>query len=197
MRQRSILLPIMMGFLLAGTLAAASATEVKTCPRRQPTPASYTWNFKAEASDLLNQVGLEAANVADRSDRLEQLAADNEVSWEIHASQLARIKSEVNEISNQLCRLETIRRATAPWQKQAIKRLAVRDRELADNTAAMISFLNTHHQELWLPAYRGYANDLYQSADATAHSLQEYVQYAKSHSEERQMEKSLGMKAGS
>ncbi len=196
--ERDSVFPILSIFLLAGTLMAAPpAIAVKACPRRQPTPASYTWNFKAEAANLFSQVQREAADVADRADQLNLLASDNETSWQAQATGLSRIKGDVNRIAGQMCRLESIRRVTAPWEQKAIDRLAVRERELADTTGAMITFLNQHHQELWLPAYRNYATALYQNANATAHSLQESVQYAKAHQQELQMETSPGMKVGS
>lgn len=82
------------------------------------------------------------------------------LSWETHASQLEDLKGDINDIGAKLCRLETIRRVVAPWQKREIDRIATTVRLMADNAEDAILFVNDKPNDLWLGTYQSYLNNL-------------------------------------
>jgi hypothetical protein len=73
---------------------------------------------------------------------------------------LEDLKGDINDIGAKLCRLETIRRVVAPWQKREIDRIATTVRLMADNAEDAILFVNDKPNDLWLGTYQSYLNNL-------------------------------------
>jgi hypothetical protein len=103
----------------------------------------------------------------------------------------------VNEMSTKLCRLESIRRVTDPWQQQAIDRVASTVNLLADNTQGAIEFMNNHRQELWSSTYKNYVNNLYTDANHLSNSVSDFIQYAQARDHYRTLRNELGLKSSS
>lgn len=186
--------------LVAGVAAlpvASLAAENSACVAGKPTPESYTWNFRAEASQLLNDIQADAVHAQQHADKLETYASQLQISWQAHGEQLDAIRAEVNDMGQKLCRLETIRRVVAPWQQTAIKRAAKLVQLMADNTQDAIQFVDNHQGNLWMSPYPRYAANLYQDSKQLDHSLRTYEEFAQVHHEDLQLEKTLGMRAGS
>ncbi len=153
--------------LWPASLAAAN----RSCVAGKPTPASYTWNFRAEASHLLNNIQADADFIKDHSDVLEQTALDGTISWQTDADRLASIRDRVNDMGRKVCRLEQIRRVAAPSQRKAIDRVAVQVRLMADNTEDAINFTRVHEGLFWEPAYRHEVANLYHESSQVERSL--------------------------
>ena len=94
-----------------GMIAApAWAVSPSTCTPGKPTAESYTWNFKKEASGLLDQVKTDGMSIQRHAANLESYNGTNEIDWQLHADQLTATKAAVNDMGQKLCRLDLIRR---------------------------------------------------------------------------------------
>ena len=133
--------------------AVSMAARLKSCLAEPATPESYTQNFSGEATRLLNDMRYDAHKVAYHADNLENFATNTEIDWQLHADQLTRIKHEVNDMGQRLCRLEAIEGAVAPWQRTAIRQVAPLVQYMADNTDDAINYVNAHQGEFWVPSY--------------------------------------------
>jgi hypothetical protein len=165
------LIVTLMGLSSTG-LFAASAT---LCPMGPPTAASYTWNFPKEASGLLVQMKTDAMRVRYIADQLGGLDRDSSGNfWQADAILLSSARKRVNAMDGMLCRLETIRRVSAPWEKQAISRIAPSVVELSDTTQAAIDYLDQNQEGLIFPAYTDQAEIMYNKADRIVNFVDQY-----------------------
>ena len=167
--------------LIAGIAAFPVSSEAapQTCSTGKPTPASYTWNFQAEASRLLNGIEVDAAKAQHRADRLQQSSLNEDLAWQFHATRLAALKREVNDMGRRLCRLEQIRRVAAPWQQKAIDDAASSVRLMADNVQDAINFLEEHQDNFWEPAYRHNVSNVFHESGQLFESVRNLEQGAK------------------
>ncbi|HZT33129.1 MAG TPA: hypothetical protein VFA33_24795 [Bryobacteraceae bacterium] len=186
--------------ILAGAMAALPVISLAgtsgACTSAAPTAESSHWNFQQEASQLLDDIQMDASHAANRADELQSLYQSPTVDWLSHATQLNNVRDEVNDMGNKLCRLETIRRVLPPWQQKAVDDAAPLVRLMADNAQDAITFLNGHQEELWEPVYDKYINNLSTESRQLSRSMRNFEEYAKVHHEDRNLGKSLGMTAG-
>ena len=165
-------------FLLPAAVFAASAP---LCKCGAPTPESYKWNFSKEAASLMKQINYDAyraksaAGILESYDRAERELID----WHADANLLSHEKYWANDMDQKLCRVEVIARVLPTNQKAEIKALAPAVIEFSNTTQATLQYLTAKPHELFIPAYEGYAPDLYHEAGrietATAHA-REYVE---------------------
>jgi hypothetical protein len=181
--------------LIAGmaALPLASQAAPQSCTAGTPTPASYTWNFQAEASRVLSGLQVDAAKAQYLADKLQTFSLDANVDWQLHANQLAALKREVDDMGRRLCRLEQIRPVAAPWQQKAIDDAASSVRLMADNVQDAINFLNEYHRNFWEPAYRHNVSNVFRESGQLSQSVKSLEQFAKVHSEDLQLEKELSV----
>jgi hypothetical protein len=159
-------------------LPASSAAAVRECIVQKPTPASYTWNFQQEDSIIFKDIRFDAEQAEYHTGRLERTAwGPDSVSWASDVNQFNQIQSAVNDMSRELCRLETIRRAASPWQQKAIDRIATDVTLLADNTQDALAFADTHRETLWVPAFRRYVENMSVESRKLNQSMQHAVEY--------------------
>jgi hypothetical protein len=159
-------------------LPVSSAAAVRECIVQKATPASYTWNFRQEASNIFKDIRFDAGRAGYHTGRLERTAwGPDSVSWASDVNQFNQIQSAVNDMSRKLCRLETIRRAASPWQQKAIDRIAIDVTLLADNTQDALAFADTHRETLWVPAFRRYVENMSAEARKLNESMQHAVEY--------------------
>jgi hypothetical protein len=173
------------------------AAAVHECVPGSPTAASYTWDFKAEANSIFQDLETIARQTRNDADQLVTYNRGQEVDWEMQADQFNLLKQEVNDMGARLCRLESIRRVLAPWQQTEVDRIAEEVQLMADNAQDAIVYLNTHEEELWVPTYQKYANNLYTEAGSLTESLSNAVTYANVSKEYRDLRHKLGMSANS
>ena len=176
--------------ILMGAPPAMAANH--ECVAGKSTAASYTWNFKAEANNIFQDIQFDAQQARYHADRLQTFARDGDMTWDSHADQLDELKTEVNDMGAKLCRLETIRRVVAPWQQKEIDRIASTLRLMADSTQDAINFGNTHQRDLWLASYRTYANNIFADAQSLANSVDHAVEYARTSREYHELGHEMG-----
>lgn len=165
--------------ILVGVIALSApglfAASAKLCPTGPVTAASYTWNFPKEASGLLTQMKTDAFQVRNIAGNLQALDRDGYANfWEYDATLLQSARSQVNAMDGMLCRLETIRRVSTPWEKQAISNVVPNIIELSDTTQAAIQYLNHNHGALMFPAYAGQAEVMYDKANRIMNFVDQY-----------------------
>lgn len=182
---------------MAGLPAAAALRTAQECPVSKPTAASYTWSFQREADSVFRDVQYHALRARYDAEELKSITFDPDVSWQRHADELSQLKYEIDSMGDSLCRLGTIRRAVAPWQQSSIDRIVTAVRLMADNAQDAITFLNTHQQELWMPAYQTYVDNLYSQARSLTTSVGDAVEYAKLGAHEQQLKQAIGVKTSS
>ncbi|HVN04394.1 MAG TPA: hypothetical protein VMT86_08255 [Bryobacteraceae bacterium] len=176
--------------IISGSVAAAMAilpvagmAAERECVIGKPTPASYTWNFRAETDGIFAQMKNEAWQAREHAEQLQAFAGDAEpLQWQSHLNQLQQVRAAVNDMGEKLCRLESIRRVDSPWQRKEISRIARRVMLLADNTQDALQFGDTHRETLWEPAYQKYVDSIYSQALALTKSLDRAANYGKQHS---------------
>jgi hypothetical protein len=174
----------------------AMAAVVHECVAGKPNPASYTWDFKAETNTIFQDIQSDAQQALDHADQL-QGVQNAHLSWDSQGLQLDAIKDEVNDIEAKICRLETIRRVVAPWQKKEIDRIAATTRLMVDNTQDAILFGNAHQENLWLATYRKYTDNLDAEAQNLANSVGRAVEYANVSKEYRNLRHGMQASASS
>src|SRR5664279_5146998 len=191
MKLRTLFFSSIISIATAAFAAPATTAAVHECVPGKPTAASYTWNFKGEANTIFQEVRADAQQALNHADRLQSYADSENLSWQIHAGQLNPLKEEVNDMGRKLCRLEVIRRVTAPWQQAEIDRIAKTVRLMADNTEDAILYGRAHQKTLWTPAYQKYADSLYGEAQTLTHSVDNAVAYAKATKEYRELRQEM------
>jgi hypothetical protein len=174
----------------------AGAVTVHGCAAGQPTAASYTWNFHQEANNIFAEIQSDARQAVDHAARLQSFQ-DGDLSWQTQADQLNQVKAEVNDMGQKLCRLETIRGVTEPWQQNTIDRIAATMRLMADNAQDAIVFGNAHQNQLWVPTFGAYVNNLYREAETLMRSTGNAVEHAHVLREYHDLRSGLGIKASS
>jgi hypothetical protein len=157
MRLRVLLVSTCAFAATAAFLAPGMGAAVHECVPGSPTAASYTWNFKAEANSIFQDLETFARQIRYGADQLVTDNRGHEVDWELQGDQLNILRQEVNDMGDKLCRLESIRRVLAPWQQAEVDRIAEEVQLMADNTQDAIVYLNGHERELWVPTYQRYA----------------------------------------
>jgi hypothetical protein len=160
--------------LPAGLLAADHS-----CTSGAPTPESYTHDFAKEANQLLNSLRIQADAVKRDSAGVANLSRFDETDWESNSYDLARIREHVNAMGKTLCRLNQIRTAVLPWQRQEIDRITPALVELADSTTSAIKLLGKHEQNFWATNFPNEMQDIYNDANRIESSAVRESVYAK------------------
>ena len=176
------LIAVVVGLSSTGLFAASP----RLCPTGPPTAASYTWNFPREASGLLVQMkddAVQVRSIADKLDALDRDPFDN--FWQYDATLLNSARTRANAMDGMLCRLETIRRVSSPWEKQAISRVAPSVVELSDSTQAAIHYLNHNQEALMFPAYTNQAAVMYNKANRIVNFVDQYQKYVSERTQAR------------
>jgi hypothetical protein len=140
--------------------AIGMAARAQSCAAGPATAESYTWNFHREANHLLKDMRNDARAVNSNADKLEGFAMNTNISWQIQADYLTRIKARVDDMGKRLCRLEEIKRVATPEEQAAIHQVHPLVQYMADNTDAAINYTNTYQNNFWTPSYRTYVQNL-------------------------------------
>ena len=177
--------------------AMAAISPTRGCPVGKPTPASYTWDFQKETDGIFQDIQSDAQQALAHAANLQSFAESHELSWLSNADQLNQMASLVDDMGQKLCRLEAIRRVDTPWQQKTIDGIATTLRLMADNTTDAILFGNQNQQELWLPTYQKYVNNLYEQTQSLTQSVDHAVRYARVQTQYQDLRKDLGIKTSS
>ena len=197
MRLRTLLVSTCALAATAAFVAPGMGASVHECVPGSPTAASYSWDFKAEANSIFQDLETLARQTRDDADQFQTYTRDEAISWQLQANQLDVLKQEVNDMGTKLCRLKTIRRVLEPWQQAEVDRIAQQVQLMADNTEDAIVYLDGHEHDLWMATYQNYANNLYKQAGALTQSLSDAVTYASVSKEYRDLRHKLRVPATS
>jgi hypothetical protein len=151
--------------LFAGTPTTSNGSK--------PTAESYNSTYSKEASQVLNQVQVDAYKVRDSAAQLE--AEDREpaeIGWRGEADLLNRLRYQVNQMDAHISRLRTIEHLTDSQQRATINRILPQMIVVSDETQAAIHFFDKNNDDLWAPRYDRDAVDLYDSANRVYNDLQ-------------------------
>jgi hypothetical protein len=146
---------------IAVAAVPATAPPTHACAVGKPTAASYTWDFKGEANVIFQDVEADARQVMNQADRLQSFEMDPNISRESQAILLDNMKQEINDIEAKVCRLGTIRRVLAPWQRKVVDEIASTAPLMVDNETDAIELCNHNPQELKFPIFWRYSKNLY------------------------------------
>jgi hypothetical protein len=141
----------------------------------------------AEVSRLLQDAKEKAAVLSRDADEMEAVTRSN-VSWESHASMLETMKEDVNDLAHSVERLESMRNAASPWQKQAIDRMIPLMKELATNTTAAINHLNEQRSRPTTPEYAQYLRQNSETAKQLSDMISAFVDYDQTRAKLAQLE---------
>ncbi|MGA8235426.1 MAG: hypothetical protein WB918_02830 [Candidatus Sulfotelmatobacter sp.] len=169
------------------------AVTSHACACGKATAASYSWNFRQEADSIFKDFQADAQQFTSDAATLQSFTDDPNITWQVDVGQLNALKSDVNDMGQKLCRLETIRRVVAPWQQDAIDRIAANLPLMADNTRDAILFVNAHQLDLVNPTYQRYADNLYWEGHGLTRSATDAVEYAKVLGEYHELRGELGV----
>lgn len=176
---KRLLTSVALSVLLTGSPMALGAATVKECTCGKPTATSYTWNFYREANILFARVQADTQQIVDHAELLQSNSDDPTLGWQENIGQLRSLKTEIDDIAQKLCRLETIRRVVAPWQQKTIDQIASNVPLMVDNAQDAIVFVNGHREDLMNPTYWRYADNLYSEASNLSRFIGDAVQDAK------------------
>lgn len=136
--------------LAFGPFANASPAVTLQSP---VTAECETWNFEAEASGLLKEIGTLSGKLHNDAGTLESFNRQRTLSWYAHADQLNRTREHINSIGERLDRLQAIQSMTAAWQQRAIGEIVPVAANLAAHTESAIQHLNDNGSYLFAPIY--------------------------------------------
>jgi hypothetical protein len=180
-------LPIMGAVVL---LPASSPARPASCAGLAPT---YPANYSEEASLLLQGMGDDARQVAAAVQELKPFANNGVVSWEFQVQKLAGIQLQVNDMSNKLCRLDTIQRVVAGSQQATIHAVEPHVPRLVATAQNALHHVNSRQGNLWTPAYQTETQDLFKEATVVAARISHDEQLAQLRATEAALEESPGV----
>lgn len=106
--------------------------------------------------------------------QMETYAQNTGLSWQTHSTTLEKIKSDVNELQQNMRGLQSHRTAASAWQQDAIDRITGYANDLATNMNATIARLSKSKSRPTAPPYPEYlkantriVSDLADEIDAT------------------------------
>lgn len=159
-----------------GAMPAASAARAAAEEAALP-PESYTWDFQAEASELLGEINSLAAALHREAGTLESYARNSKMSRESHVAQLDLMRSHINDAGTRLARLQQIKHVTAPWQQSAISRLHPIAANVAEHTEAAINHVNENPSYLFAPSYQEHLAEAAEQAGELKNTAGNFLAY--------------------
>jgi hypothetical protein len=99
--------------------------------------------------------------------------------WVYVGDSLTAIRTDVNAMGKDLCRLEAIRRVALPWQQKEILRITPRLQDMAAQTGAAIKLLNNSQQSYWATNLPNDLTTIYNDAHQVHRSVIREIQEAR------------------
>jgi chromosome segregation ATPase len=131
-------------------------------------------NDNPSVTGQLNDAKTILAKIKRDAAQMESYARSSGLSWQTHAATLDKIKTDVNELQQNMRGLQSHRTVASPWQQDAIDRITGLANDLATNMNATIDRLNKSKSRPTAPPYPEYlkanaqiANDLFDEINAT------------------------------
>jgi hypothetical protein len=130
----------------------------------------------ADVDQLFQEARTQAALLARDTDLMESFTYSN-LSWESHANEIDMIKTHINKLGVIISQLQAARGDVGKRHQAAIDDILPPLQELADNTTAIISYLNQYEGRLQNPAYQDYLGENVQLADNLYQIVSDTVAY--------------------
>jgi hypothetical protein len=147
--------------------------------------------------DLLNKLQSEAYETSSHTSELQSLARSSGVSWEADAEALDTLKADINSMGQTLLRLQEMRDAATPEERQACDSALPLLKLMVSNTNAAIQFVNHNHGRFWKPAYQEDVTNIADEASRLKNEVGLYTKLANVREREKRIETHLGSEAGS
>src|SRR6202162_1121817 len=155
------------------------------------TPLSAQKQENPEVTRLLADAREKAAELSCDADDMAALLR-SDVSWQVHADMLERVKEHVNKLGRTAAQLEQKRDSAAQWQQQAIDRMLPVLKELATNTSAAINHLNENKgRPLETSSYPQYLRENAEAAHNLSDMISSFVKYGDSRAKVEKLEQKL------
>jgi hypothetical protein len=110
----------------------------------------------ASVTPQLNDAKTIVAKIKKDAVQMESYAQKTGLSWQTHSTALEKIKSDVNELQQNMRGLQSHRTVASPWQQEAIDRITGFANDLATNMNASIDRLNKSKSRPTAPPYPEY-----------------------------------------
>lgn len=120
--------------------------------------ASYAQGTSDNASvgAQLNNAKVIVAKIKKDAVQMESYAQNTGLSWKTHSTGLEKIKSDVNELQQNMRGLQSHRTTASPWQQEAIDRITGLANDLATNMNASIDRLGKSKSRPTAPPFPEY-----------------------------------------
>ncbi len=128
MKRKRTITTMMLTCLIAGVAGAG--------------PALKAGEESESVSKLLADAKTQSYQVTVDAGILESYTRQPHLNWVSHASEIDRMKNDINTVAKTVGKLNDARTQAAPWQATAIDRIIPMMKEIADNTTNAIEFLN-------------------------------------------------------
>jgi hypothetical protein len=165
-----------MGFLGASTVRAAGADS-------------------GEVTKLLAETKATAVQLSDDAVFMESFTRMN-VSKEMHAAAITRIRDHVNELGRQTAKLLEVRDEASAWQKTAIDRIVPFLDELDGYTSAVIEHINAGPKLLTTAEYNDYLEANADYATDLAAMIGDFVKFGRTKERLERLTEKLEVPAG-
>lgn len=113
------------------------------------------------------------------------------MDWRTHATELTRMKEDINKAAKTVTALVNSRSQASPWQATAIDRILPFMKEIASDTTAAIDYLNKNQSKLQMKEYKDYADANSNTSQELATLIAHFVDYGSHKSRYESLKKSL------
>ncbi len=170
--------------LLAGLLMPAGmllANDTYIAPA--VTSSTANWYNVEQASNLFNQMNTLALKVRKEVARLQ--VQGYQLGWRDQSARLARAKSDINTIGNDLLQLNEMKNALEPWQQSLLNKITPNLHEMVYQTDQALNRLSRHENriDLTMTQYPQNINQIYKNANQMSDTIGTVTQYA--HAEQK------------
>jgi hypothetical protein len=127
--------------LLAVPLAAAQAR-------------SGVYTIADDAKHTIQQIQESAYNVENEADTLHGFAVNSGIGNEARADLLNAMRARINQIGQEMARLDAERAALTSWELRALDQAEPLMKDAATKTETLMVYFNTHKDPIWTNEYR-------------------------------------------
>jgi hypothetical protein len=142
-------------------------------------------------SKLLAQAKTQSYAISVDATTLESYTRQPSLNWTTHASEIQRMKEDINMAAKTVTALNDAKGGAAPWQQTAIDRIIPYLREIADDTTAAIEYLNKNQTRLKSTEYKDYIEANSDTSQELATLIAHFVDYGNHKSRYDSLKKSL------
>ena len=127
-------------------------------------------------SKLLAQAKTQSYAISVDATQLDSYLRSN-LSWQTHASELNRMKDDINATGKTVAALVNAKAQAVPWQATAIDRIIPYLKEIAADTTAAIEYLNKNQSRLTMKEYKDYTEANADTSQELSTLISHFVDY--------------------